>query len=131
MASELQSEIRDRLGSFLLEKTSLQDFEDWFAPILWSVAEDGDDQSRELVSTVNNLICEYSNGDRSENSMRRELVSTVFPFGPSAQGDCVPMTLSKSQDFSFPGRKMPGMGMAAKIQERGMDLTRPESEWVA
>lgn len=80
MAHELLSEIHDNLSCYVDGKLSLHEFEDWFVPVLWDLAEGDDEESRRLAGTVSNLIAEYSDGLRSETSLRRELEKNIRPF---------------------------------------------------
>ena len=79
MESEIRSEIDDNLSRYLREEIPLQDFEDWFAPVLWEVADSHDEESRSLVGTISNRIAEYSAGYRSEESLRKELENSLLP----------------------------------------------------
>lgn len=80
MSHELLLEIRDNLSRFVDGKLSLHEFEDWFVPVLWDLAESDDGESRSLAGAVSNLIAEYSDGLRSETSLRRELEKNIRPF---------------------------------------------------
>jgi hypothetical protein len=73
MVSELQSEIPDNLSSYLQGGKTLQDFEDWFMPVLWDVAEGHDESSVRLAGAIGRLMAECSRGDRTEASLREEL----------------------------------------------------------
>jgi len=80
MAAEFRSELEENLSRYLRDEISLQAFEDWFAPVLWEVADSHDEEDRILVGTISNRIAEYSYGDISEDSLRRELANAVLPF---------------------------------------------------
>jgi hypothetical protein len=77
MISDLQSEIYENLSRYLRDEMPLQDFEDWFAPILWDLADSQDGASRSLGGSISNRIAEYSSGDRSEESLREELEKAI------------------------------------------------------
>ncbi len=73
MASEMELEIHRRLSQYLNGRATLQEFEDWFVPVLWDLAESRDEAARELAGDIHNLIAEASRGDRSPESLREEL----------------------------------------------------------
>jgi len=77
MVSELQSEICDKLTRYLGGEVTLQDFEDWFFPVLWDLAEERDSESRRLAGSISNMMAEYSRGDRSEGSLRAGLADEL------------------------------------------------------
>ncbi|SPF43407.1 hypothetical protein SBA4_3030025 [Candidatus Sulfopaludibacter sp. SbA4] len=74
MSSEL--EIQRRLSQYLRGEKQLHEFEDWFVPVMWDLAESEDEPARELAGRISNLIAEFSRGDRTLESMRTELAHT-------------------------------------------------------
>lgn len=86
MASELEVAIQQHLLEYLAGVTQLHEFEDWFVPISWELAESDDVAARELVGRIHNLIAETSRGDRSIESMHEELMKVLHP--PFAENDC-------------------------------------------
>jgi len=77
MVRELQSEIQDNVSRYLKSEISLQNFEDWFVPAMWDLAEGEDNESRRLAGSVSNMIAEYSHGYRSEQSLREGLATAI------------------------------------------------------
>jgi hypothetical protein len=73
MASEIALEIQQHLSQYLNGDIQLYEFEDWFAPILWGLADSPDEQARELAGRLYNLIAETSRGHRDVESMRWEM----------------------------------------------------------
>jgi hypothetical protein len=75
-----QREIHDKISEYLSgPPASLVDVENW----LWSFLGDLDDQDetvRNVAGAIGSLISEYSYGDISEISLRRELANTILPF---------------------------------------------------
>jgi hypothetical protein len=72
MASELELEIQQHLSQYLKD-AALHEFEDWFVPVLWDLADSQDEGARELAGSISNLIAEYSRGDRTLESLREGL----------------------------------------------------------
>jgi hypothetical protein len=77
MRSPIVSEIHRRLTEFLSGKTEFHEFEDWFVPILWELADGTDETARQLVGQIHILIAEFSRGDRTADSLREELAKVV------------------------------------------------------
>ena len=78
MASQIELEIQRRLLQYLSGEIELDQFEDWFVPVLWDIDE-YDECAREMAGRVHNLISEFSHGDRSLESLREELEHTAMP----------------------------------------------------
>jgi hypothetical protein len=80
MASAIQSEIQARLAQYLDRKIELHEFEDWFVPVLWDIAESDDEDARALAGHIHNLLAEFSRGDRTSDSLQEELENAARPF---------------------------------------------------
>ena len=83
--------IHSAVSRYLDGADTLQEFEDWFMPVLWDLGEAEDDDVRRLAGTIANLIAEYSGGQISESYLQRELASAIRPFESPAQGPPVQM----------------------------------------
>jgi hypothetical protein len=99
MASELELDIQLHLIRFLTGDSELHEFEDWFSPLLWNLAE-SNDPARELAGRIHNLIAEASRGDRSFESMREELASVISPFAQNRYGNPSLLPLQSNADFA-------------------------------
>jgi hypothetical protein len=75
-----RTEIQQHLAEYLDGNTKLHEFEDWFIPVLWDLAEDTDESARSFGGRVHILISEASRGDRSQDSLREELEALCLPF---------------------------------------------------
>lgn len=73
-------EIREQLARYLAREISLQDFEDWFAPRAWNIHEATSPALQELVSEIELLLAEFSNGDWTEKELRRMLSPLVATY---------------------------------------------------
>jgi hypothetical protein len=60
MVRELQSGIQEHVSRYLRGEISLQDFEDWFVPVMWDLAEGEDSEARRFAGSVGNLIAEFT-----------------------------------------------------------------------
>lgn len=78
--AQIRSEISNHISRYLNCEIALQDFEDWFAPVLWELSDSHDERSRSLAGTISNRIAEYSSGYMSEDVLRKELAAAIHPF---------------------------------------------------
>jgi len=98
MISEHQSEVLERISEYLSERTSLADVQNWLWPFLADLEDDNDTAARNAAGVIGSLISEYSCGDLTEDSMKRELAAvirtnrsfpeTVMPTGPESPVNC-------------------------------------------
>ena len=77
MASKLEFELRNRLGEYLLGRSSLGEFEDSLVPMLWDVDYQSDAGVAHMAGEVHVLISEFARGDRSLQELRDELHKLV------------------------------------------------------
>lgn len=70
-------DIRDRLADALLEKSSLDDFEDWLVQHSWNVHKAADFDLLRLVYAIELRLAEHSSGHLSEDALRKELRSLL------------------------------------------------------
>jgi hypothetical protein len=83
MAHSLFDKIRERLIEYLADETSLEEFHDWFAPVIWSVEESDDKAAEELAYAIELILSEFTKGDLTKHEFKRELLSlltTPFAF---------------------------------------------------
>jgi hypothetical protein len=73
MEYSLGIEIRDKLASYLVGEISLHDFEDWFVPASWNVAQSKKQADINLVYEIELWIAEFSDGFWNENELRNYL----------------------------------------------------------
>lgn len=88
MSLEIQVEIQRNLARYLEGCLKLNEFEDWFIPVLWGL-RDEDDESRRFAGRISNVIAETARGDRTVESLRKELASTIRRFGLEKSPDSV------------------------------------------
>jgi hypothetical protein len=79
--------IHEALSRYLSGACTLQEFEDWFMPVLWDLADRGNSDLRDLAGTIANLIAEYSNETLAETSLRKELAVAVSHFAKAGSRD--------------------------------------------
>jgi len=72
------SGIRKALSRYLDGACSLQEFEDWFMPVSWGLADKENSDVRELAGTIANLIAKYSNALLTERSLRKDLAAAIL-----------------------------------------------------
>lgn len=71
MPTSLEQEIRDAVMNYISGAMPLRHFKKWFASATWNVGADND--LRRLVSEIELLLAEFSNGDWTENELKRNL----------------------------------------------------------
>lgn len=86
MPMSVADEIRKHVFDYVLGKNLLCEFEDWFTPVAWSIEKQRDTVAQELVYQINTLLAEVSNGDRTEENLRSELLSLVSVIETPRQG---------------------------------------------
>jgi hypothetical protein len=84
MIFQEQSTIQSALSEYLEGRATLQEFEDWFMPILWELGEQADAEERQTAGSIANLIAEHSNGTLTEPDLRSNLMR-LLPLLPSIQ----------------------------------------------
>jgi hypothetical protein len=83
MISGYQSEAHGRVSGYLRGSASLADLESWIWSFLGDLEDSHDEDTRNLAGTIGSIISEYSYGDRTEESMRKELAAAIRPFEDS------------------------------------------------
>lgn len=68
-----RSQISEELAKFLNEKSSLDDFEDWFVVNTWNIHQAKDTEAEKLVFAVEESLAEFSSHHISETQLRQEL----------------------------------------------------------
>ena len=93
-------DIRDRLADALIEKSSLNDFEDWFVQNSWNVHKIADYDLLRLVYAIELRLSEYSSQHLSEDSLWREL-RTLLQRAPMNVGiDSQPLSIESGSSSS-------------------------------
>ena len=93
--------IRGRLAAYVAGRISLHEFEDWFFQKTWDVDKEKDPALIDLVYQIKLNWAEFSNGDWTEDELRRmlrplvESSVTVAPTSPVPYG-----TLNTSTRFT-------------------------------
>jgi hypothetical protein len=72
-------EISAQVASFLADRLSLEQLEDWSAEYSWNIHKRADDSTQALAYQVRAILNAYSN-DLCEDGLRRELAIAVRPF---------------------------------------------------
>jgi len=83
MISGYQSEVHDKISGYLRGSSSLADVENGIWSFLGDLEDSHDESARNVAGAIGSLISEYSNGDISEDSLRRELAVVIGPFDSS------------------------------------------------
>ena len=101
MASQQELEIQRHLARYLNGETQLHEFEGWFVPVLWDLAESDDEAARELAGSVENLIAETSRGDRTLESLHKELAHIASAFASQVEQSARPFVMTKPQELTL------------------------------
>lgn len=73
MLHPLADATRTELARYLRGEQSLDEFGDWFVPTTWDVEKERDPALAEFVYEIMLRLAEYSNGDCSEEELKRLL----------------------------------------------------------
>lgn len=73
MGSRLDLDIREKLASYLVGEISLREFEDWFVPASWNVAQSNNSNAVNLVYEIELWLAEYSDGHWAEQDLKNHL----------------------------------------------------------
>jgi hypothetical protein len=72
MDFQSEYELRQELARYLKGQCNLKDFEDWFVPRSWDFSRNTNPSLQKLVSQLELVIAEFSNGDWSEVELRQQ-----------------------------------------------------------
>jgi len=75
--------IQQHLLQYLNGEIQLYEFEDWFAPVLWSIDSEAE-TAREMAGEIHILISEFSRGDRTLGALREGLAAAIRPFAENS-----------------------------------------------
>ena len=97
-------EIRMQLVRYLTKEISLDEFEDWFVARSWNYYEAASPLLLELVSQIELLLAEFSNGHLPEEQLRREIAPFATYYEVAYHLGTAPniTTLSTSSGSVFP-----------------------------
>ena len=73
MDFRLDLDIREKLASYLVGEISLGEFEDWFVPASWNVAQSNNSNAVNLVYEIELWLAEYSDGHWNEQELKNYL----------------------------------------------------------
>ena len=80
MATQIRLQLQQNVARYIGAEIALSDFESWFNPVLWSLADSGDELSREFAGLISNVISECSGQGLSEEILRSEMTLAIRPF---------------------------------------------------
>lgn len=99
MRSDIELAIQGHLLRYLNGDTSLNEFEDWFVPVLWDLGECDDHGARNFAGGINNLIAEASKSGQTQAWLREELKQLLSL--SSSQVRSGPFVVAKTQNLSL------------------------------
>ena len=73
-----ENQIREKLGRYLRQEMSLDQFEDWIAQQSWNMHKDSNDAAQKLASAIE-MGCRNSSGHLDEPTLREELRQFANP----------------------------------------------------
>lgn len=98
--------MREQLARYLVKELSLEDFQIWFAPVLWNIERSLSRPAVELAYEIALRIAEFSNGHWTQEELRNNLLPLVEKY--KVEIESVPRTSSSSKVFHVP-LKYPGL----------------------
>jgi len=78
MIRTVDIEIRERLSDYIAGRITLRQFQEWFVPVAWDLAEKPDELS--IASEVEARLAEFTSGHWTEQELKEILGSS----GPAA-----------------------------------------------
>ena len=72
-----EKEIRNNLWKYVLGKSSIDEFKDWFIPEYWDAEKGNDDKLVELVNRIKLRLAEFSSGAWNEPELRGQLIQIL------------------------------------------------------
>ncbi|MBV9282276.1 MAG: hypothetical protein JOZ41_19515 [Chloroflexi bacterium] len=73
MLTSLDQEIRAQVRRYVAQQIRLDEFTEWFLPVMWRAEESGDQTVADLASKIDLRLIEHSNGDWTEAELRELL----------------------------------------------------------
>lgn len=73
MNPSLDNDIRGKLASYLLDKFSLEDFKDWFIPVLLAVDHSENQNAINMAYEIELRLAEYSSGYWNDDELKQLL----------------------------------------------------------
>jgi hypothetical protein len=95
MQSSLDIEIRQRLTRYLAGEISLEAFQEWFAPIAWSIPGDENWSTHELVNEIELRLAEFTSGHWTRQELGERLRLALETYTMAAMPE--PRTSSTSE----------------------------------
>jgi hypothetical protein len=71
--STIEGQVREMIAKFVSGQLEIDDFWDWLSECAWTIEEHDDRTSEAIVYDAMNLMAEFQEGHRTEESVRREL----------------------------------------------------------
>lgn len=68
-----EAQIREHLANYLAGSESLDSFEDWLVEQSWNMHRDSSEGAQDLVNQIELRLSEHSDGNLSEDKLKREL----------------------------------------------------------
>lgn len=94
-------EIREQLARYLAGEIPLQQLEEWLVRRSWDLHRIANERTHELVAELELLLAEFSNGDWTEEELRRMLAPLVESYTVQV-GPWPPRTGSSAQTIRSP-----------------------------
>jgi hypothetical protein len=96
--------IRSKLANYLVGRTSLRKFYDWFVTATWDIHLRESPQVQELVYGIKLLLAEYSYGHWKQSDLNRKLATILGSYDVQVgKKEDRSVTTSFGQDFCPPG----------------------------
>ncbi len=87
--SRLDLEISYRLARYVTGEESLAEFRRWLLPLVWNLAEPGNDEVSQLANQVELRLAEFLNGHWTEDDLR-EFFVRIVPATSGIETDMIP-----------------------------------------
>lgn len=85
--STLTTEMRSRLARYAAGQCSLEQFEDWFAPVLRNVYQSNDPEAEQLAVAIEWAFCDMERGMSSPELLKKNLEVLSLPENTTKVGN--------------------------------------------
>lgn len=124
-----ESEVRQKLVEVVGGKLSLNQFSSWLGRTSWNMHRDSTDAARELVEEVELALAEYSNGDRSYESLRSEFVRVASHALVPMAAVSASTEVEASVSLGDPAAIVGGFVIRVRNVTATLSVQEPTGEW--
>ena len=99
-ASNIELEIRTKVACYLANEISLEEFFEWFVPIIWNIEKFQDKEALDLAYEIQLRLAEFSKGHWSEEELKSKLSQLLLRYNIAVESQSAktfPLTQTSSK----------------------------------